>query len=189
MNNVNHTIARRPPELTKSALAFPDCRIAPSKSDGKQLNHTAPNAKWCTASVRKRPTSPVLKHGSGGAVSLTCPPPPPAAPALPPRPPQLPPPRPPLGRRRRRTCRTWPHTGAARGGGAAAAAASPARGVERREAGSGGGGGGGQGGRAGARAAAPWSPLLRRAVQGIRGREQRTVQCSPAAWITAWSFW
>jgi hypothetical protein len=152
MSDVNHTMARRPPEFTKSALAFPDCRIAPSKSDGKQLNHTAPNAIRCTASVRKRRTSPVLKHGSGGAVRLTCRPPPPAAPALP----QRPPPRPPLGRRRRRTCRTWPHTGAARGGGAAAAAASPARAEERREAGPGGGGGGGQGGRAGARAAAPW---------------------------------
>ena len=41
MPNENHTIARMPPELTKSAVAFPDCRIAPSKSDGKQLNHTA----------------------------------------------------------------------------------------------------------------------------------------------------
>jgi hypothetical protein len=111
--------------------------------------------------------------GMRSTTSLTCRPPPPAAPAPPHRPPQLPPPRPPRGRRRRRTCRTWPHTGAPRRGGEAAAAASPARGEERREAEPGGGGGDGQRGPAGARGAALWSPLLRRAVQGRRGREQR----------------
>ena len=126
-------------------------------------------------------------------MNQTCRPPPPAAAAAAPphRPPQLPPPQPPRERRRRRTCRTWPHTGAARGGGSEAAAALPSRGGDRREAGPGGGGGVGQRDRAGARAAALWSPLLRLAVQPCREDVAESSGSSPAAWnwITACSFW
>jgi hypothetical protein len=151
-------MARMPPELTKSALAFPDCHIAPSKSDGKQLIHTTQGSTHTDASRCDDCSRARQEVG----VTLTCRPPPLSVPPPHhPPPPPIPPPRrrPPWGRRRRpRTCRTWRARGAASGGGAGAGEVAPrgrARGAER-----GGGGGGGEEQRK--RTAATRSPLLRR---------------------------
>lgn len=100
-------MARMPPELTKSALAFPDCHIAPSKSDGKQLIHTTQGSTHTDASRCDDCSRARQEVG----VTLTCRPPPLSVPPPHhPPPPPIPPPRrrPPWGRRRRpRTCRTW----------------------------------------------------------------------------------
>ena len=150
---------RMPPELRKSALAFPDCHIAPCRSDGRELKqHTKSGAPQST-------TRPCFLEPS---VCLTCLPPP--RPPGPPRhrPPPWPPPvRPPRERPRRRTCRTWLGRETARGGRAAAASLQ-SRG-RRRAAGAGGGGEGeeGQGERTVARAATR-SPLLRAAEEKRR---------------------
>lgn len=41
LNVQRHTIALIPPEETNDALAWPACRTAPSKSEGKQLKQIA----------------------------------------------------------------------------------------------------------------------------------------------------
>lgn len=87
MGNWKRTIPRMPPELTKSALAFPDCHIAPSRSGGRQLKpqrqrettHAVsqtrhnPKQRGGVSRSRKRASPVILQHRlPRRAVGLRC---------------------------------------------------------------------------------------------------------------------